>query len=531
MNEALLVCAVFVLLFSIRRALRRAGVQAYLHTVYPELAPVVQHHSLVYIFLLVFVGACIIGIFQSALPVYRGVEDVEDGLNRTLHTADELSRSDITRWQEKLSVTPGLLAFSKNSPIAVCLTMLVCGAHVRTLVLENSQRSTSLKWWQSHKQDMILQILLLPAVYAAIILHCLVRTWAVLIGEGWSQSLVDDGLNWADAVQVHMEHYKANLAVANLVEMHTLICFSTLCLASIREGQSSNALERPFRNLLMHGLYGFVLVGCLKIACELWICGIASNQSTKGAYDLKPFTVIFDPGDAEHEEGLPAFFSGTIMIDATLLQMIDGTLHVLLIIASMQGLYCIVKVCSIPELAQANARWKFLGTEILVTTAQLQYAGLEWLACYDSTIITAYQARLLHASLLCYECFIVSVLHWRHWAPEDYCEAGALDEALASAETVQTSRSLPAPGKQMLPTPSLNSSSSGVGATKSAKRPQSMGPIASQRSNMEQRGQSSQNSAAMFKSKSGGSSSQGVQPLVVPMQPTLPSTLKPLPSS
>jgi len=426
MNEALCLFGVFIVLLCVRPRLRKEDFQAVLHKEFPDYAPLLQYHSLVYGMLLVFLLWCCLKMLLNDLAVFQGPEVVENVLNKTLEAAPELTRSDRRDWYLELQISPGLLACSANAPIAVLFTVMLSGAHIRTLVLESARSPCDLQWLPSSKQDKILQILLLPAVYAVLVLQSVVRAWAAMVGHGWSEWLLRSGLDWADAVQVHMEHYKANLAVANFVEMYTLICFSTLCLASLSEAQALDTLQRPFRNLLMHGLYGFVLVGFCKIACELWICAIVDNQGVEGAYDLKPFRITWIAG-ADHDSGIPGFFAGTIVWDATLLQMLDAALHIILVFASLQGLHCIIRVCAIPELAEANARWKFLGTEVLILVAQLQYAVLDIVAMYDSSIITLYQAKLWHASLLSYECFIVSVLHWRHWAPEDYCQASELN--------------------------------------------------------------------------------------------------------
>merc|ERR1719499_2529468 len=72
-------------------------------------------------------------------------------------------------------------------------------------------------------------------------------------------------------------------------------------------------------------------------------------------------------------------------------------------------------------LQHINPSLKFTGTRALVMCAQWQAAALQ----FGASSLTGFpykqqQVALLHASLMCYECFLVSFLHVLSWPAEDF---------------------------------------------------------------------------------------------------------------
>lgn len=61
--------------------------------------------------------------------------------------------------------------------------------------------------------------------------------------------------------------------------------------------------------------------------------------------------------------------------------------------------------------------WKFLGTKIIVTIAFLQSMALA--ACPPFCWWSYTRANLLYASLLCIECFLISILHLYAWSADE----------------------------------------------------------------------------------------------------------------
>jgi len=68
------------------------------------------------------------------------------------------------------------------------------------------------------------------------------------------------------------------------------------------------------------------------------------------------------------------------------------------------------------QLEQFQPFWKFWGTKVLVSLAFVQTVVLGAVAKFSS--LSTERSNMLFAAMLCYECFLVSLLHMKAWNPE-----------------------------------------------------------------------------------------------------------------
>eukprot|EP00932_Pfiesteria_piscicida_P019314 SRR837773.6137.p1 GENE.SRR837773.6137~~SRR837773.6137.p1 ORF type:complete len:293 (+),score=16.62 SRR837773.6137:72-881(+) len=202
--------------------------------------------------------------------------------------------------------------------------------------------------------------------------------------------------------------YEANFSVANFAEMYTLWCFSQLCLDLLKRNFKSKENYLAFSCITMQGVDSFVLCGLCKVAVQ-----IAMSYKDTGLSAIQGSGSKVSDASSEFVTG----FLGT-RID---LAYCSGFLKLLLVLSSLQCLYNVTVICWMSQLADINPSMKFLGTRALVIFAQCQPAFLDFASGSVADFhYSPMQVRLLHASLMCYECLFVSLLHIASWPPEDF---------------------------------------------------------------------------------------------------------------
>mmetsp|Transcript_101044 Transcript_101044/g.314240 ORF Transcript_101044/g.314240 Transcript_101044/m.314240 type:complete len:422 (+) Transcript_101044:1-1266(+) len=398
MNDPLTVGGAVLGVMLYRRAMRSQRLQEYLHSQCSSAALLCQYYVLyfaVILWLLLLTGNY---IFLYDSPILLTAGEMEASLNRTLRGDFGMNGTEADAWAEQLGMDPQLLAISRFCPLAVLLTFAVSLLHVRQLCVEDV---TGLPWFPAYRQDLVIQVVILPPLYAAMSLRNVVRLWSVMLGSDWYGGHGDSELAWAEFVDYNIGIYKCNFAVANFAEMYAVWCFSKLCLNLLKDSISSKDVRLTLSRVTMQGVHAFVLIGFAKTVVELWLYHLAAT----------PDAAEPPPGDTVAR-----------LLDAANATQVNDFLHVLLLLASVQCLYNMTAICWMPQLVDINPSAKFFGTGILVVFAQLQSFFLESAsACYHSWFqYSLFQARLLHAALMCWECLGVAVLLVCAWPPEDY---------------------------------------------------------------------------------------------------------------
>jgi len=399
--------AVLLVLLLYRHLMRSKSVQRALHQKCGSTgALVLQYYAVLLLVLLLWWLEQTVDHFFNAShmrPHRLTHKQMRQHLNQTLRGTYGMEPAEADRWLRELHVDPQLEALALSSPGAAILAWCVCAAHVRRLVAENVN---GLEWYPSYRQDLVMQVILLPAVYATLSFRNVIRLWSLMIGNLWMMN--DPGrLSWSEVVDFNMDVYSDNFAVANLAEMYTVWCFSQLCMDLLKDFIWAKDLRVTLSRVTMQGVHIFLVVGVTKVVCQLWLHYLKIQSSAGNVHhaDMRSCTAL----------------SASWASDLTNIVAVNKFLSALLAVASMQCLYNIMMICWMPQLKEINPGIKFLGTRILIIFAQLQSAALEFMADNISWFkYSACQVRLLHASLMCFECLAVAFLHFCSWPPEDY---------------------------------------------------------------------------------------------------------------
>mmetsp|Transcript_53693 Transcript_53693/g.173379 ORF Transcript_53693/g.173379 Transcript_53693/m.173379 type:complete len:438 (-) Transcript_53693:2250-3563(-) len=246
-------------------------------------------------------------------------------------------RQRVDKWRQLLYIDAGLQQAATYAPVAVAVTFGVVAFHVLHLVGDHDVNN--LTWFPSMRQDWVLQVIMLPAIYGIMALRSMIRSLEVMVGSGWEPNL---------------------------------------------------------RN-------------------------VAKDESRKGGATWTGF-VNYNQETAQDGNGI-AYRSGDFKLEigGTSLDLTyaDAFLKVLLVLSSIQCLYNVMMVCWMFQLADMNPSLKFMGTRALVMFAQWQPALLDFASRHVRSFhYSPAQVQLLHASLMCYECLLVSLLHLVSWPPE-----------------------------------------------------------------------------------------------------------------
>eukprot|EP00933_Yihiella_yeosuensis_P072993 TRINITY_DN81558_c0_g1_i1.p1 TRINITY_DN81558_c0_g1~~TRINITY_DN81558_c0_g1_i1.p1 ORF type:complete len:371 (+),score=38.18 TRINITY_DN81558_c0_g1_i1:107-1114(+) len=276
----------------------------------------------------------------------------------------------------------------------------------------SEHNSNELEWFPSRRQDWVVQVVMLPAVYATMSLRCVFRCWELMTGSGWTQEMASKGWQWDDFRDRIMDEYAANFALANFAEMYALLCFSFLIVDLLKESINSSEFRRAFSALTMQGVLVFVAVGFAKTLCALfltWVRALLREDSHVGPNTRVTFQIDFIK---YHSLTMKALEDNTMSI--------NQFLQYSLIITSLQALTNITLLCKLSPLEDINPSVKFLGIRILVILAQLQSFGLDVMSSHGYISLNAFQVKLLHASLMCIECVFVAMIHLITWPADDY---------------------------------------------------------------------------------------------------------------
>lgn len=291
--------------------------------------------------------------------------------------------------------------------------------------------------------DYAIQIIALPMVYSLMSLSALLRMWKVM-----SNFFGDQGVDWMDAWDEELHHaleiYEADYQIADLYEAWALHHFAVLAMQVLRRTfdssgamlhNSANAvdvtspvyqawagtmkgLHNSVRHLTMQGIWSFVIV-----------CAVQSLYGLSMPLLAEAFANQFPDfirAVRQSSDKVRFFFLGTGSVASTAaicnILQIERTFHY--------------------ELLHFKPFWKFWGTKVLVSIAFLQ-SLLFMLPIPPFKDMSTVQANLAYSTLLCYECFFISLLHLYAWgAHEEWYKEGVEAQEEAAALTALDSLEL-----------------------------------------------------------------------------------------
>lgn len=321
------------------------------------------------------------------------------------------------------------------APVPVLLTWLVCAWHT---LLHTWAIWTKAGNIESH--DLAIQIIALPMVYSLMSLSALVRMWRVM--SNFFHKELDSG-KWDTQLSLALDIYEADYMIADLYESWALHHFAVLAMqvlqrsfeaAGSRLHRSASSLDgtpgdyqswagtmrglhKSVRHLTMQGIWSFVIVCAVQSSY-----GLAAPLLEEVLAEQLPDVV-----DAMRHNHIKVrfFFLGTGSVAST---------------AAICNILQIERIFHF-ELQHFRPRWKFWGTKVLVSIAFLQ-SLVFMLPIAPFKHMSKVQANLAYSTVLCYECFFISILHLYAWhAHEPWYKEGLLiseeDTALTCAESLE----------------------------------------------------------------------------------------------
>jgi len=347
--------------------------------------------------------------------------------------------------KEALKIPSFLRWISLMSPIVGLLTFGVASFQSINAILVNHGPAEEKRSVQFLKT----LIIGMPLVFVAMSLRATIREWAVMTGSAWTTKVTKDmhgatpaerTEQWESLKALEIATYEQDLQVAAAFQFFAVGAFGQVCsraLANMVNNNNNEDVEsrrlsseqienrkkdgRILRQLAVVGLHAFVGLGFIKTVFNIVVAMISSSPHNLPLIEPIQTKVIktLDP----------------VFLFATVLSVIN-----MLLLGKMEE----VK----DRLPGANT--KFNATRALLLIGQGQFTFIRAFVTTggNSPAIKAiekitkanvkfnfgiHQARLLHSSLLCFECFIVAILNYFVWQTNENPRDG-LSEPLTKKE-------------------------------------------------------------------------------------------------
>mmetsp|Transcript_30403 Transcript_30403/g.65476 ORF Transcript_30403/g.65476 Transcript_30403/m.65476 type:complete len:439 (-) Transcript_30403:147-1463(-) len=289
---------------------------------------------------------------------------------------------------------------SLAAPFAVVLTFCVTLLNTLRQVYTVHCKRGGINAHPGH--DSAILVIGLPLIYSLMSFKSVHRMWMICANAkgGPLADIVDFEGNhsWLGRLVMCQLMYKTNFMVADVYEVMALFQFTWLTLSVLGahrvkfKGTDQETSQKGIEALTMQGIYWF-MISCLieaiyylfTTSVEFFV-GAAALHFTMKVWRMKEQTEFFFLG------------MGTIASSAAIgnVVTVELTFHELL--------------------EEFRPGPKFWSTKILVSIAFLQSLAL-YLPGLNQLSVT--EGNLFYASLLCLECFGVSLLHWKAWNPDE----------------------------------------------------------------------------------------------------------------
>lgn len=355
-------------------------------------------------------------------------DNVAEFVRRNMALDNDTNSTDEWQKEDSLEDYPYLRTVSMACPFFTIATYLVCLYHTALHLRQ-------LSWWKRGKpheehtfetHDRTLRILILPLFYGVMSCQGVVRMWGISVNNSAdSHHFKSFGLR----KQFLQDSYDASFWLGDLYESYALFTFGLIVLEylsqRLRRGMlnahdmiKTNTIPKPdsftemsdsFR-VLLGQTKGLTILG-IKLFCATCagqaIYGVSLNCAAY--YHFKES--IFGTGCHTQQPGM--------LQTEKVRQMVHYLFYGAGFIASFAAIGNLVEVERgfRAHLHDFRPIWKFLGTKIIVTIAFLQSMALA--ACPPFCWWSYTRANLLYASLLCIECFLISILHLYAWSADE----------------------------------------------------------------------------------------------------------------
>mmetsp|Transcript_3891 Transcript_3891/g.7819 ORF Transcript_3891/g.7819 Transcript_3891/m.7819 type:complete len:442 (-) Transcript_3891:67-1392(-) len=343
-------------------------------------------------------------------PNITGIGLTEDEMNGIPPSFAALTIPEWLRW------------ISLASPVAGLLTFGVTGFQFVTYALRHRAAM------EDHSNKFLRMVVVgMPLVFVAMSLRATIREWAVMTGSCWTgviteqmkdASLEDRQAKWTDLKALEIATYEQDLQVASAFQFFAVGCFAQVCSKALKNMMNNNQTpdsgEERDRQIMLQlgvlGLHAFVVLGLVKTVVNIVLAMISSDPKNEA---------LLEPIQQKILKTLdPVFFFATVLSVINMLLLgkmkkVDQVLpkanmkfnatRALLLIGQGQFTFlrALITTSSSSPVLHAVNNFKFHGEK--------PFEDLHW-------NFGIHQARLLHSSLLCFECFVVAILNCIVWS-------------------------------------------------------------------------------------------------------------------
>jgi len=361
----------------------------------------------------------------------------EQCFNRSLFADSGETDTDKTylQWKEEASLDdyPILTFLSKTGVVWMLATYVVCGWHTYEHMLQAGRDLCDESNKRAVKHCMTIKIVALPMIYGIMSYKSVVRAQQVVINHIGAQQ-AHGYASWEARKSFLEEMYEANFMVGDIYEAYALRMFGVLVTGVIEyhlitaervkskaagklqiDAQQESAVK-AMAELCMSGVDWFYY-SCFSNGVYWTVI------STCAFYKVGDSMFSSDPENLGYfqteavKSYAKAFFTGAGLVASC------AAINNLIFVEHHfkdkleDGMEDIKPGQKGVTAKPFGPFWKFWGTKILVSLAFLQSIILAVIPPFSSW--TPSRVNLLYASLLTFECLLVSLLHYYAWKSEE----------------------------------------------------------------------------------------------------------------
>lgn len=383
-----------------------------------------------YLLLFFAMGSCLRAAFRDMMFTSGWLEpEMVAGYVRARMRSDH-DIDSFDEWQQDDDLTdyPYLRGLSMVTPIFLIATYCVCAWHTwqHLRILSWMKRGDALTEHTFEMHDRALRIILLPLFYGTMSFQGVIRMWGIAINNSGDAHHFP---NYELRKRFLQDSYDACFWLGDMYESYALFVFGLLVLEYLRQRMNARIFEIQNDTSLPRASESFSeLTGSVKILLMqtkgLTILGIKLFCATCAMQAVYGVTVncaayyhvqedIFGPGGHTTTD-VPGVLQTEKVKD-----MVHHFFYGAGFVASFAAIGNLIEVERGFRyyLIDFSPIWKFLGTKIIVTIAFLQSMALA--ACPPFCWWSYTRSNLLYASLLCIECFLISVVHLYAWRADE----------------------------------------------------------------------------------------------------------------
>lgn len=314
------------------------------------------------------------------------VEDLWDKNNLAQDLRDDYAIPGWLRWISLVSPMVGTVAFV----ILIVHAVLNVTSGARWRKENGTEEEKQLNWRTSDRQELVLLVITMPAVFIIMSVRSTERMWMVM--RSW---------HVGDEAITDLALFEENLELAAVCQYYTVFVFSQICVSLLEEQKGSKDMKTAIKFVGFQGVYAWCIIGSIH-SIILFVIAFGGHHIDQN--DPRQVAVLAKGRAAEKTVGT---------------------------IASVLSLLCtynMLVVCKLPYMKAAlgNASMKFNGTKILLLLGPNQLKILMSLTVDAAVMgpkkqlagflnLSKERAMLLHSSLLSIECLAVVILNLVSW--------------------------------------------------------------------------------------------------------------------